>query len=281
MSWLVATLLAAEVPNPHGAEDQCTACHVAPGPGEEVGAALPVVGTCLGCHPDADMHPVGVAPDRVKVPEGWFLEAGVMVCSTCHEEPSHGSTLPSPWHRGGPYADVLDLCYSCHERTTYERSDPHHPQAPRDPQDDSCAACHVAEPQPGAGVEGSRLREEVSETCRTCHEGSVHAGVESHMGEEVAAEVRATLPDAVALTAEGRIGCFTCHEVHLDPTSAHVHPRTRLGRELEQQIRSEDWSMLSGADLTWPGASQAEHPSLLGLPASDGALCRACHGEGP
>lgn len=291
--------------NPHGAADGCLACHAPPAePGEgedkgegkpegydaavEVGPALPVVETCRSCHPTADMHPVSIAPDEVPVPEGWPLEDGLVVCSTCHAEPAHGGgaeDLPAPYHRGGPYAEVIDFCYVCHERLDYEREDPHHPAAARSNDDPSCAACHTTAPEPGASFAESRLRESPEETCGTCHEGSIHQGAAEHVGETVDEAVRAALPPGIALTADGTIGCWSCHEVHLDPAPSAArrylkgHP---LAEDLTARARAEDWAeRIDPEAARWPGASDEAHPPMLPLPTEDGALCRACHGAGP
>jgi hypothetical protein len=203
-------------PNPHGASDGCGSCHAsAP---EGVGPPLPVVATCRGCHPTADMHPVDLVPTAVHVPDAFPLEGGRVVCSTCHAEPAHGGpALPPPYHRGGPYENPRDLCWSCHERAPFERTDPHRPLVPRDPTSPTCSACHTTAPVRGAAPEQARLRLAIADTCTaTCHLPTPHAGAAEHLGEIVDASVRSALPEGIALTGDGRIACFTCHEVHGD-----------------------------------------------------------------
>jgi hypothetical protein len=266
------------VVNPHGDPAQCTACHAPGASATAPGKALPIVETCRSCHPDADMHPVGMPPQDVHVPEGWPLEAGLVTCSTCHAEPAHGrelATLPSPWHRGGPYEPITGLCYQCHEAAEYTRTDPHHPRAPRDASDPTCAACHTGLPETGASPAAARLRFATEDACVTCHAGSVHAGVEEHMGESMDP---ATAPGLVRMD-DGTIACWTCHEIH-DPKPIEADRRDRSDG-FRALALSHDWAHLGGADVSWPGTSPPDHPPLLALSADDGALCRACHGEGP
>lgn len=270
--------------NPHGDPTACTSCHEASSDADGVGAALPVVATCRSCHPTADMHPVGMPPNKVHVPKDWPLEDGKVTCATCHVEPAHGAAeaaLPSPWHRGGPYPSVTRFCYACHEAEAYTRSDPHHPAKPRDAGDSTCAACHTGMPQAGAGLAESRLRAKPEEVCTgTCHTATVHAGLKAHLGEEVPAERVAALPGVITLQ-DGRVACFSCHEVHEPAADPGLEKRKPLPTALREQALEEDWSSLAGAELVWPGVLDLTHPPLLALPTSDGSLCRACHGDGP
>lgn len=266
------------VPNPHGQPDQCAACHVAGPTPTQAGPAKPIVATCRSCHPTADMHPVGMAPKVVHVHDGWPLEDGKVVCSTCHAEPAHGgefAALSPPWHRGGPYPQITGLCYSCHEATDYTRKDPHHPQAARDPNDSTCSACHTAEPAPGATVDEANLRFPTADACRVCHEGEVHAGVVQHVGERVDP---AGWEQPLPLAAGNKIACWTCHEVHGGATEQMTRPAA--ADAFHQLVLRRDWTHLTGPELLWPGSSEEGHPPMLALTVDDGALCRSCHGEG-
>ena len=150
-----------ETANPHGSRDGCLACHEPDRP-SLVGKALPVVKTCRGCHPTADMHPVDIVPKRVSIAAGFPLdEGGRMTCATCHDEPGHGAAeaaLPGPWFRGGPYGSTTEFCHTCHKAEDLNRVDPHHPRFEDDPLDPSCSACHMTKPEDGATPEESKLR---------------------------------------------------------------------------------------------------------------------------
>lgn len=267
--------LAADAPlvrdDPHGRPDRCGACHQAGPSPEAPGAALPIVETCRSCHPTADMHPVGMAPDEVRVPEGWPLEQGRMTCATCHTEPAHDPEVlvaaVSPWHRGGPYEHRTDLCYQCHVRAEYTRTNPH--EASTAPREAACAACHSALPEPDAAVADALLRLAADEVCTTCHPGPAHAGAAEHLGKPVPAPT-----PALPLLDGDRIACFTCHEVH-DGVPASLP--TPLGEAFRARALARDWATLAdpALSLRWPGAA-GTHAQLT-MPGD--ALCRTCHSE--
>ncbi|MCK6501863.1 hypothetical protein L6R53_00420 [Myxococcota bacterium] len=271
--------------NPHGDPHACSDCHLAGPSPDQPGPYKPIIQTCRSCHPTADMHMVGEAPSTVRIAEGFPLHDGLVTCTTCHVEPAHGGdeVVPAPYHRGGPYADVLDLCFQCHDRSTYARHDPHHPVGPREQDDESCAACHKGPPETRVEAAKARLREDPEAACRTCHEGWVHVGASTHVGKQVPAEVAAKLPAELALM-DGRIACWTCHEVHATHQEDRVADRWRGERPLSLALRQgavqSEWD-LPDVELDWPGTVDEEHPPLLALPVEDGALCHACHGDGP
>lgn len=258
IAWLLAAALAAD--SPHGAPDGCPACHLATDAG--VGPARPATPTCLGCHPTADMHPVGVSPVTTRVPDGWPLEDGRVTCATCHVEPAHPGVDPallSPWHRQGPYPRTLDLCARCHDLADYVRVDPHHATDATPRAEGGCAACHTSSPAPGAPLAEARLRTAPDKVCALCHEGPVHHGVEAHLGRPAPAGLPwPTGPD-------GAIACFTCHEVHGGVDGAHG--ASALARQLRER-----------AGLP-PAPEASDHPGLLQAPLDP--LCATCHGVGP
>ena len=270
--------------SPHGDPDACTACHE-PGTEGKAGPARPIVQTCRSCHPDADMHAVDVKPQTVHVAKGFPLHDGKLTCYTCHVEPAHGGdeVIPAPFHRGGPYENILGLCFQCHDRTTYSRHDPHHPQGPREESDDSCAACHKGPPETRVDAARARLREDPEAACRTCHEGWVHVGASTHVGKTVPPAIAAKLPEEIALL-DGRIACWTCHEVHTTHVEDRVDKRWRQDRPLAEALRQgaveSEWD-LPDVPLDWPGMENEDHPPMLALPVVDGSLCHACHGDGP
>ncbi len=279
---LLGTASSDEQVNPHERPDACLSCHDAGESADAVGPARPARANCESCHADVEMHAVGLAPEVTKIPEGWPLEDGLVSCDTCHAEPSCDArrNQEAPWKRGGPYVEDDGMCWACHDRGDYGRSDPHHPEVPREPSDPTCAVCHNVVPKPGASAAESHLRLQDGDLCAFCHKEEHHSGADVHLGV-VVESVDPKLAGAVALDAQNKIACWTCHEMHDATAASPAKAVTPGAAALRAHIRAEDWAGLTPADVVWPASSEkSEHPPLLGL-AGDGPLCAACHGDGP
>ncbi len=274
--------------NPHASPDRCAACHE---PGEtpsKPGTARSSIVTCSGCHAAAagEMHAVGRAPKDAVIPAGWPLEHGLVACATCHAEPSCDPTRPQapPWSRGGPYAESLQMCWQCHSEEGMDREDPHHPGTLRDPADRSCSACHLRIPAQGAAASDSSLLQDPDGLCAFCHEQVQHSGMASHMGA-VLGDLKGERPDLFPLDSDGKIACWTCHEVHRDGDAVKVAGVTSepLPGALRERLLARDWLDLLPPDVVWPEtqAPRYEHTPMLVLPLRDGQLCVGCHGRGP
>lgn len=268
--------------SPHAQPDGCPACHDASA-GAAPGAVRPVIPTCLGCHPDADMHPVGMAPREVKVADGWPLENGKVTCATCHAEPSCDRSRGTvrPWFRGGNPERKLDFCYRCHTPTAMQRTNPHVPTE-QGGSSEGCSACHSGKPAEGATVAESRLRVAPEEACVTCHPGAVHAGVAEHLGAILGTPLTADDAKHMPLGEGGKIECWTCHDVHQTAVSAPVAKKGVAAR-IDAAMQAEAAKVVPAEPpKTEPAKTEpAARPSLLALPTSDGRLCTACHGKGP
>ena len=272
-----------DVPNPHNQPDACATCHEV-SDDDAVGAPKLGMQLCYDCHPNADMHPVNVEPVDTRVPSGWPLLDGAVVCATCHAEPACDADRSdvAPFLRGAdPLKSRSAFCFQCHDATEYQRANPHRPATARDPSDPTCAACHSGAPIAGASVPDARLRfPEGDQGCVECHQRPVHQGVGPHLGQAPADHGLAPT-GALSLDASGQIRCYTCHEVHGDGDAAPVRDHHgRLRDALVAHIAAEDWDpWVSEAVLS--EAEEDDHGALLALPAADGSLCRACHGVGP
>lgn len=269
---LVAALLLVLVPtlgkatqrlgvSPHNQPDGCVACHD-PAAGPAPGAVRPVLATCYGCHPDADMHPVGMAPRDVRVADGWPLEAGKVTCATCHAEPSCDATrgTVAPYFRGGNPAQTQDFCYRCHVPVELARSNPHEGGSATG----SCSACHITPPAVGAAPLEAKLRSAPGAACATCHTGPVHAGVAEHLGRRLKQPLAADVAPHLPLGPGGVIACFTCHDVHAP--GPDVGGASPIG------------GRIAAAHV---GGGAGSGTALLALPTRDDRLCKACHGSGP
>jgi hypothetical protein len=267
--------------DPHKEPSACGECHVVSDEG--VGAAKPIIETCLDCHPDGDMHPVHVDVGEIRVPERFpTAEDGTLTCWTCHVDPmcTAGQKVPEPYLRDGPYKYVNSLCFGCHERGEYERTNPHHPDVDRVMDSDYCSACHTGRPEVGAKPEEARLREVAGGVCMTCHDPFPHQGSTAHVGVKLESEVIAQLPPQLAVPADGTVQCWTCHEVHDRPPVADPRwlKETRLASAVTELVLAR---MAEKEELSWNPQTthgpNADHHPMLALPDDDGALCRACH----
>lgn len=284
--------------NPHGREDACAVCHEGTAPTDDVGPASLDAALCRDCHPRDRMylgcleekaHPIGQEPKTATIPADWPLLDGTVTCATCHAEPGCDSSRSQdpPYHRDGPYIDEFSLCWKCHEADTVERSNPHRPEEWR-VAERTCTACHAGLPETGATPERSRLRGPEAEVCATCHPVPLHLGSAAHLGKQVEGFDPTFAAGLIAVDEQGRIWCWTCHEVHGDGDRIHPDlppPPVNDLRELRSGYKSlpgpEVLDGLRQDRVLDPPEPGPDYQPLLALPADDGSLCRACHGEGP
>lgn len=281
--------------SPHRRPDACSACHGTDSPTDATSLEPSL---CRDCHPRDRMylgcleekaHPMGQEPRTAAIPEGWPLFEGTVTCVTCHAEPSCGASRPQdpPYHRGGPYLEEFSLCYQCHAPDTTERSNPHHPDEWR-VADRTCTACHSGLPADGARPGQARLRVEEAGVCETCHPVPLHLGSAAHLGKVVETLDEGLAQGRLATDGEGRMWCWTCHEVHgdgdrltADLPPAPVNELRELRSGYESLPGPEVLDDLARLRLIAPPEKGPDFQPLLALPVEDGALCRACHGEGP
>ena len=255
-----------EQSNPHDQADQCLVCHE---DADGVGQPLPVVATCRKCHPNTDIHPVQMPPEEVLVPPDWPLEGGMVVCSTCHAEPSCDDSRGRqiPYYRGSYKGNARGFCFLCHDRKKYQRVEPHHPEG-----EQTCVACHVSIPPEGAEPSSSFLRAAPMEVCSECHGQGVHVGARTHMGQQLDDEVCEQLPANLPLASERRVACWTCHDVHQHAATEKDQKPHRLAETLRELAASE-WELPPTTRL--PGELDIEHAPLLAI--GQNQLCLACH----
>jgi hypothetical protein len=267
--------------NPHTDPGACSECHEPGAP--QVGPAKPIVETCLSCHPDGDMHPVQVDVGEMTIPDDFPRSSdGALTCWTCHVDPvcTAGQEVPEPYLRNGPYPYVNQLCFSCHQRGEYERTNPHHPDVDRAADSDYCSACHTGRPESGAKPSEARLRQVSGGVCMTCHDPFPHQGTTAHVGARLEPEIASQLPPQLAVPADGTVQCWTCHEVHDRPPVAQDRwlKDTPLSTAMTQLVLDH---MAEREELSWnpqhTHGPQADHHPMLALPDDDGALCMACH----
>jgi len=288
-------------PDPHGDAGLCAECHGAdPSAGPQ-----PRGPSCERCHPDTSFHVVDIEPKEIKVPEKMLLQEGQMTCATCHDEPACDG-LPKDGRgedhfRGGPYTSKLALCFECHDRDEFERTDPHRDLQTADGRrnDAVCIFCHQAVPEDAADQEVQSLRVDPVTLCKGCHAHQIHVGIPSHL-VIAKGEVR-ELVDAynvghefpIPLGPRGEITCTTCHDPHpgLEPLPVATSPEAletmrQASREYRDsyylpRLREELGQIVddTGYHLTLTDGPRNKD-GLLRVPAEDGTLCLICHDMG-
>src|SRR5690606_42082042 len=102
-------------------------------------------------------------------------------------------------------------------------------------------ACPPLAARRGAPPADSTLRTALPDVCSTCHTGEPHTGSTAHLYRLRAADVRASLPETLALPADGSIQCWTCHDVHAGVSAVKVG-HSRLSQGIRELGRKDTWS---------------------------------------
>jgi predicted CXXCH cytochrome family protein len=227
------TIWEGRVPDPHGKRMLCFACHAGRiREGEEVRFAggRDNIKLCNGCHAQPG---VKKAPHVVDVTSsdgtwrmdylGFPLSQGKLICSTCHDEVSHGkpdSANPN-FLRGGPYPDADRFCYRCHLEDKEMYSNPHRQvDAFGRIRPESCRFCHRSDPDPGRKTPANLdMTGDDTVMCSRCHQVRPHPGVDHLVllkGEKASRKTEYEERQQVflPLSPDGKITCSTCHNPH-------------------------------------------------------------------
>ncbi len=221
------------VPNPHGNRMLCFACHpgrIKEGDKIRLAADGDNVRLCNSCHLQPGVrkspHIVGEGSSE----ETWRMDYlgypladGKLVCSTCHDEESHGKRDPAnpKFLRGGPYDDPEKFCYRCHLEDREGKNNPHSQVDPFGRvREESCRFCHKNKPD--ARTPSAANREMVGEEpviCGACHAMRPHPDVDHNVPLTPAMAKRkgdyelrhkVTIP----VGENGMVKCSTCHNPH-------------------------------------------------------------------
>ncbi len=227
------TLWREKVPNPHGNRMLCFACH--PGRIKE-GAAIRLaaegdnIRLCNECHLRPGVRKSPHVVDAASSEGTWRMDylgyplrQGKLVCSTCHEEVSHGRPDPAnpKMLRGGPYEDPEKFCYRCHLEDREGKNNPHNQVDPFGRiREESCRFCHRIKPVPEkTDAANTEMVGEETVICAGCHRESPHPEV-SHivpLPQPMAkrkAEYEARHKVKIPVADSGLIKCSTCHNPH-------------------------------------------------------------------
>jgi hypothetical protein len=259
-------------------------------------------------------HPVEITvPANMQVNEELTLGLNdELVCETCHgiedlkQIPLDEVDVDAPdFLNLGPYRDLTEFCYHCHEKEGHQRYNLHLMLTEEGELDDrGCVYCHVEAPDPSKTYEADELEFHLSreKLCYGCHLKTPHLNALNHQTEPTD-EIRQVIRKAekkhnvkLPLGDEGEVICITCHSPH---QSGVIDADLPAGKVVEDQPIDEGiaytrtaWSRVFAKDKTerlaelsisrqrhsdLPEYLRVEKEILLRLPAKDGTLCLSCH----
>lgn len=227
------TIWEGRAPDPHGSRQLCFACHAGRiREGEEVRfvSGRDNIKLCNGCHTRPGVRKAPHVVDLTSSEGTWRMDylgyplnQGKLVCSTCHDEASHGkpdSANPN-FLRGGPYPDVDKFCYRCHLEDKEVYNNPHRQvDGFGRIRSESCRFCHRNDPDAGKKTPANlEMIGDDSALCSGCHQIRPHPGVDHLIpmkGEKAARKIEYEERQKVLipLSGDGRITCSTCHNPH-------------------------------------------------------------------
>jgi predicted CXXCH cytochrome family protein len=209
--------------NPHRTTRFCRNCHpVRPPPVGTSEAVAPlweedVTRLCRGCHTKKGalkmFHPLAAVPPEAMIPEGWpRRKDGSLGCQTCHLA-GHGPPDPSniKMLRGAVYRERNDICFRCHEETSYERRNIHAETVDFR----GCEFCHIVKERTALRPEGKvgDLLAEPTLLCLLCHDAPPHPASHDHTVRPGSLHFVSYDAEVTPLTM-GKITCHSCHDAH-------------------------------------------------------------------
>lgn len=255
-------------------------------------------------------HPVDTRPDSaVQIPDTWsngekvvLSVQGELVCFTCHRT-----------HNAADKEFLLNeqtgedgLCVRCHKnqrqilKSTHDLRLSDHPQ--KNPIDvpsarsGPCGACHAVHKGKGPFMWARQLSSSsvCSEAyCKSCHAAGQCAEKavpknSAHPPSKAGAVNSAGLPlfsDACEQSAQGKVACMTCHDVHNPSPVTEVTKAGKNGRYLRLGEGGQaalclschpDQGLVRGTPHDMSIASPG-YKNALGQAPSQSSLCGACH----
>jgi hypothetical protein len=181
-----------------------------------------------------DVHPSDIAvPKRLKkrIPNDFPLRNGKIACITCHDvfaqcrdgKPKSAIKIGQNFLRGGPYRRQTTFCFKCHDKTKYERFNPHK-QLDKNGKiiTRKCLYCHKKVPDVKTeGFKDVELIGDLGILCIRCHnktdKTTLHAQHLRKPSKKVLARIKQTeieLGIVLPLNYDGTITCATCHNPH-------------------------------------------------------------------
>jgi len=192
-----------------------------------------------------DIHPADIEPPKEikkRVPNDFPLRNGEIACITCHDifaqckdiKTNDTFTRGQNFLRGGPYKKLTTLCFKCHDKTKFEKFNPHKQlNAKKEIVELKCLYCHKKVPD----VKTEEFKDvtligDLGPLCVRCHnkatKGTLHANHLRKPSAKVLARIKQMeleLGISLPLSDEGKITCATCHNPH----QKGVIPAERVG----------------------------------------------------
>lgn len=273
-------------------------------------------------------HPVGIVP-KEKPPEVFKLDAeGKLVCTSCHSphgvvEAASGeasllvrhSSSASPFTRLEKEADAL--CLACHTGDAHvtngstalatdntghatgsalvaaleRRADS--ADAPGRPTEGSCLSCHAMH-----GATGDHITRDPGDgaACLGCHPAVAKTATNHPLGRVPGSDlIRNHKDQKVVLSADGGIGCLSCHDLN-GKTDNHLVRSLSRGQPVCLDCHAGRKDVIGGGHARLAssgsptcvachdlhGGQRDDHflVTLAAASAGDPKGCLTCHGEG-
>jgi hypothetical protein len=259
-------------------------------------------------------HPVEITiPASMQVPDELALGPhGELVCETCHgiedlkKIPLEEVDVEAPdFLNLGPYQDLTEFCYLCHEEKGHQRYNLHLMINEKGEIDErGCVYCHIEPPDTTKTYESNELEFRLAreKLCYGCHLKTPHLNALNHQTEP-SDEIRKVMRLAeekhkvkLPLGEQGEVICITCHSPHqsgvidLDRPAGKVvedqsiedgiaYVRTAWSRVFtnDKTERLEELTLRQQGSSDLPEYLRVEKEILLRLSAKDGTLCLSCH----
>jgi predicted CXXCH cytochrome family protein len=241
--------------NPHWQANGCASCHDGKPTRKNLKLHTTDINTlCNSCHESVSqhsyIHPFGMKPSKkiMKNMPRAFLQAvkrgkGKLTCITCHDLPltcldknKSKQGLNPLFFREGPYKTRTELCYRCHDKTKYQRLNPHDQISKSGELNTKlCTVCHksVDKLKNAKSIDDVDFNHEgdLSSMCAGCHPVKPHPGGSFAFFSDKKGPDHLVVPSEriikqkttmeqknnIVLPLEpgtGKVFCGTCHNPH-------------------------------------------------------------------
>ena len=249
-----------DIPNPHWNKNGCIACHTSTAATGTMADAKnlrhkEVEQICYYCHSPAFshryIHPSDVRPDKKmqarmsQVMRAEMVKSNNIInCSSCHDMTlqcqsgvKHQKSTNPKFFRNGPYESRSQLCFLCHDKSQYQRLNPHeqiNQQGKLQPE--KCRICHadsIEELDRITDIDQLQFnaRGSLSTMCWGCHPWTPHPGgqfsfFKNELGPTHLVKPPKKIKQRLDKMSEknqiyfplepdsGKVFCGTCHNAH-------------------------------------------------------------------